>query len=452
MAQDVDGRRIAGRYELGAQLGEGGVSIVWRAEDTLLGRPVAIKEIELPPAVRDQQRAALRARVIREARAAARLSHPGAVTLFDVVQDGGQDYIIMELVEGPTLDQLVAGQGPLPPQRAAMLGLRLLATLEAAHRAGIVHRDVKPSNVLVRDDGTTKLTDFGTASLTGDPELTVTGVVVGSPAYMSPEQIRGLDVGPATDLWALGATLYFAVEGEPPFKSSTTQFEVLNAIVNEPPRRASRLGVLGPVIDCLLRKDPDQRPASADVWYQLRRVAATTDSADDAPAGEPARPPSARRRERPLAEGRGRPLRPIRPQASQPDEPAERRSAGTPSGAAPETAPAAGRPPAARAPVSLPATPSLTSDPGAPPAAPDAATGADAPPVPGAGPTPVAGTARDAGTGAGAPPADGPPEGTTAALGGAPGGAAEAGVTAPPSSGQPGGGAWLRRRRRRPGD
>jgi hypothetical protein len=285
MTQDVVGRRIAGRYELGAQLGEGGVGIVWRAEDTLLGRPVAIKEVELPPVVRDKQRAALRARVIREARAAARLSHPGAVTLFDVVQDGGQDYIVMELVEGPTLDQLVAEQGPLEPRRAAMVGLRLLATLEAAHRAGIVHRDVKPSNVLVRDDGTTKLTDFGTASLTGDPELTLTGVVVGSPAFMAPEQIKGLEVGPATDLWALGATLYFAVEGDPPFRSSKAQFEVLNAIVNDPPRKARRLGTLGPVIECLLRKEPDQRPGSADVWYQLRRVAATKDATDAVAAG-----------------------------------------------------------------------------------------------------------------------------------------------------------------------
>jgi eukaryotic-like serine/threonine-protein kinase len=295
MTQDVDGRRIAGRYELGAQLGEGGVGIVWRAEDTLLGRPVAIKEVELPPAVRDKQRASLRARVIREARAAARLSHPGAVTLFDVVQDGGQDYIVMELVEAPTLDQLVAERGPLDPRRAAMVGLRLLATLEAAHRAGIVHRDVKPSNVLVRDDGTTKLTDFGTASLTGDPELTVTGVVVGSPAFMAPEQIKGLEVGPATDLWALGATLYFAVEGQPPFKSSKTQFEVLNAIVNDPPRQARRLGVLGPVVEGLLRKEPDQRPMSADVWYQLRRVAATRDPAEAGPEGarrdEPAKAP-----------------------------------------------------------------------------------------------------------------------------------------------------------------
>jgi eukaryotic-like serine/threonine-protein kinase len=274
MARDVEERRIAGRYELGEQLGEGGVGVVWRATDTLLGRQVAIKEVELPPAVRDQQRAALRARIIREARAAARLSHPGAVTLFDVVQDCGQDYIVMELIDAPTLDQLVAEQGPLDPRRAAVIGLRLLATLEAAHRVGIVHRDVKPSNVLVRDDGSTKLTDFGTASLTGDPEMTVTGVVVGSPAFMAPEQIKGLEIGPATDLWALGATLYFAVEGEPPFRSTKAQFEVLNAIVNEPPRPAERLGQLAPAIDRLLTKEPEGRPRSADVWYQLRRIAA----------------------------------------------------------------------------------------------------------------------------------------------------------------------------------
>jgi serine/threonine protein kinase len=290
MARDVEDRRIAGRYELGAQLGEGGVGIVWRATDTLLGREVAIKEVELPPAVRDKQRAVLRARIIREARAAARLSHPGAVTLFDVVQDGGQDYIVMELIDAPTLDQLVAEEGPLEPRHAAMIGLRLLATLEAAHRAGIVHRDVKPSNVMVREDGTTKLTDFGTASVTGDPELTVTGVVVGSPAFMSPEQIKGLEIGPATDLWALGATLYFAVEGEPPFKSTRTHFEVLNAIVNDPPRPGEHLGRLAPVVDRLLTKEPEARPSSADVWYALRRVAAgQADPPPDPP--EPHEPP-----------------------------------------------------------------------------------------------------------------------------------------------------------------
>ncbi len=290
MVQDVVGRRrrvVAGRYELGSQLGEGGVGVVWRAEDTLLGRPVAIKEVELPPAVREEQRTALRARVIREARAAARLSHPGAVTLFDVVQDAGQDFMVMELVEAPNLDQLVAERSPLDPRQAAAIGLRLLATLEAAHRAGIVHRDVKPSNVLVREDGTTKLTDFGTASLTGDPELTATGVVAGSPAFMAPEQIKGLEVGPPTDLWALGATLYFAVEGEPPFRSAKVQFDVVNAIVNDQPRPPRRLGPLAPVIERLLAKEPAERPGSADVWYLLRRVAAGQ-PLDGAPPAEPA--------------------------------------------------------------------------------------------------------------------------------------------------------------------
>ncbi|HZD68490.1 MAG TPA: serine/threonine-protein kinase [Actinomycetes bacterium] len=287
MVQDAVARRIAGRYELGPQLGEGGVGVVWRAEDTLLGRPVAIKEVELPPAVREEQRSALRARVIREARAAARLSHPGAVTLFDVVQDSGQDYIVMELVEAPDLDQLVAERGPLDPRRAAAIGLRLLATLEAAHRAGIVHRDVKPSNVLVREDATTKLTDFGTASLTGDPELTATGVVVGSPAFMAPEQIKGLQAGPPTDLWALGATLYFAVEGEPPFRSSKAHLDVVTAIVDDPPRPSRRLGPLAPVIESLLAKEPAARPASADVWYRLRRVAAGQPVEAAPPAAKP---------------------------------------------------------------------------------------------------------------------------------------------------------------------
>ncbi len=436
MAQDVDGRRIAGRYELGVQLGEGGVGIVWRAEDTLLGRPVAIKEVELPPAVRDKQRAALRARVIREARAAARLSHPGAVTLFDVVQDGGQDYIVMELVEAPTLDQLVAAKGPLDPRRAAMVGLRLLATLEAAHRAGIVHRDVKPSNVLVRDDGTTKLTDFGTASLTGDPELTVTGVVVGSPAFMAPEQIKGLEVGPATDLWALGATLYFAVEGEPPFKSSKAQFEVLNAIVNDPPRQARRLGALGPVVDRLLRKESHQRPKSADVWYQLRRVAATKDPADEVPPDPPSTPIP-----RPTPHAVKAP----------PTGPAQAKAAPT------------GTDPAADVPVGTVPAEAKSAVGASASAAPDAAARprgapASAGPADGAARGTSAGAAPGRPTSAesappGAVPADRALDGDASAEGvpaGANPGAADS-AGAAPDSGAAGGGTWLRRRRRRSG-
>jgi eukaryotic-like serine/threonine-protein kinase len=265
-------RRVADRYELGSELGHGGMGVVWRATDTLLAREVAVKEVDLPRGLDADQRASMRARVSREARAAARLSHPGVVTVYDIAQDGGRDYIVMELVAAPTLDDVVRSDGPLTPERAAGLGLGLLATLEAAHRAGIVHRDLKPKNVMVREDGTTKLTDFGIASVQGDPRLTATGLVVGSPAYMAPEQVEGGPVGPAADLWALGATLWFAVEGEPPFGGG--EFQTLSAIVAGEPRRARRLGPLAPVLERLLTKDPARRPTPGELRPLLQRVAA----------------------------------------------------------------------------------------------------------------------------------------------------------------------------------
>jgi eukaryotic-like serine/threonine-protein kinase len=264
-------RRVAGRYELEDELGAGGMGVVWRGRDLLLDRAVAVKEVDLP-AVDAEQRAALRARVSREARAAARLNHPGAVTVYDIVAEAGRDFIVMELVDAPTLDDLVREHGPLDPARAAALGLGLLGALEAAHRAGIVHRDLKPKNVMVEADGSPKLADFGVASLQGDPRLTATGLVVGSPAYMAPEQVEGGPVTPATDLWALGATLWFAVEGEPPFGGG--EFQTLTAIVHEPPRRAARLGPLGPVADRLLAKDPAARATPAELRGLLGRVAA----------------------------------------------------------------------------------------------------------------------------------------------------------------------------------
>jgi eukaryotic-like serine/threonine-protein kinase len=266
-------RRVADRYELGTELGRGGMGVVWRATDTLLAREVAVKEVDPPRGLDAEQRAAMRARVSREARAAARLSHPGVVTVYDIAQDGGRDYIVMELVAAPTLDDVVRTGGPLAPERAARLGLGLLATLAAAHRAGIVHRDLKPKNVMVREDGTTKLTDFGIASVQGDPRLTATGLVVGSPAYMAPEQVEGGRVGPAADLWALGATLWFAVEGEPPFGGG--EFQTLSAIVNGEPRQPTRLGPLAPVLEGLLAKDPARRPTPAELGPLLQRVAAT---------------------------------------------------------------------------------------------------------------------------------------------------------------------------------
>jgi eukaryotic-like serine/threonine-protein kinase len=327
-------RRVADRYELGTELGRGGMGVVWRATDTLLAREVAVKEVDPPRVLDAEQRAAMRARVSREARAAARLSHPGVVTVYDIAQDGGRDYIVMELVAAPTLDDVVRTGGPLAPERAAGLGLGLLATLAAAHRAGIVHRDLKPKNVMVREDGTTKLTDFGIASVQGDPRLTATGLVVGSPAYMAPEQVEGGPVGPAADLWALGATLWFAVEGEPPFGGG--EFQTLSAIVNGEPRRPARLGPLAPVLEGLLAKDPARRPTPAELGPLLQRVAAATrsgraagpqvgapaarrpagDGGDTPPVPRPARPPRRGRRALPPVPpvpGPGEPVLPRRP-------------------------------------------------------------------------------------------------------------------------------------------
>jgi eukaryotic-like serine/threonine-protein kinase len=285
MSTNGAGRRVANRYQLEVELGHGGMGVVWRATDTLLSRQVAVKEVDLPRGVDAAERDAMRARVTREARAAARLSHPGVVTVYDIATDGGRDFIVMELVPAPTLDDLVRAGGPLPPAKAARLGLGLLDTLEAAHRAGIVHRDLKPKNVMVREDGTTKLADFGIASVQGDPRLTATGLVVGSPSYMAPEQVEAQGVSPATDLWALGATLWFAVEGEPPFGGG--EFQTLSAIVNGEPRRPQRLGPLAPVLTRLLAKDPERRPTPAELRPLLRRVAAGS-----APAG-PGHTPSA---------------------------------------------------------------------------------------------------------------------------------------------------------------
>jgi eukaryotic-like serine/threonine-protein kinase len=272
MATNGAGRRVANRYELEEELGHGGMGVVWRATDTLLSRQVALKEVDLPRGVDAAEREGMRARVTREARAAARLSHPGVVTVYDIAHDGGQDFIVMELVSAPTLEELVRTEGPLAPERAARLGLGLLDALEAAHRAGIVHRDLKPRNVMVRPDGAPKLADFGIASVQGDPRLTATGLVVGSPAYMAPEQVEAQPVSPATDLWALGATLWFAVEGQSPFGGG--EYQTLSAIVNGRPRRPERLGPLTPVLARLLVKDPASRAAPTELRPLLRQVAA----------------------------------------------------------------------------------------------------------------------------------------------------------------------------------
>jgi serine/threonine protein kinase len=267
----MSGGVVAGRYLLREAIGRGGMGTVWRAEDQLLGRAVALKQVELPAAVPPQERQAMRQRVLREARAAARLSHAGAVTVFDVVEDDGNLFIAMELVEGTTLSELVTEHGPLPHPRVAMIGLRLLEALEAAHGNGIVHRDVKPGNVIVTDDGRVKLADFGVASVKGDPRLTATGLVLGSPSYMSPEQANGEAAGPASDLWALGATLYFAVEGQVPFERPGA-LPTLVAVLNEEPPAPRLAGPLAEPILSLLSKDPAIRPGPEALRPMLDRA------------------------------------------------------------------------------------------------------------------------------------------------------------------------------------
>jgi eukaryotic-like serine/threonine-protein kinase len=208
---------VADRYELLDSVGRGGFGVVWRACDTLLQRHVAVKEINIPGFLNEGDRAELREKVLKEARAAARLDHPNAVTVFDVIDDDGSPVIVMELVEAPNLSQLVQQQGPLAPAEAARIGLEVLDVLDAAHDHGIVHRDVKPANVMVSESGRVRLGDFGVAALLDDPTVSTSGAITGSPAYMAPEQATNKGAVAASDLWSLGATLYFAVEGQPPF-------------------------------------------------------------------------------------------------------------------------------------------------------------------------------------------------------------------------------------------
>jgi hypothetical protein len=272
MAASVERRLVADRYALGASLGRGGMGVVWRAEDVLLGRAVAVKEVALPDGPPGAERAAVRDRALREARAAARLNHPSAVTLHDVVEADGRLFLVMELVEAPSLRDLVGTGGPLPPAAAARVGLDLLDALEAAHRAGIVHHDVKPGNVMVPPDGRAKLADFGIASLQEDTQRTRTGSAFGSLPYVAPEQARGRRGGPPADLWALGATMWFAVEGAAPFDRDGPA-ATLGAILHDPPGLPGRAGPLGPVLLALLAKDPEARPTASVVRRQLAPLA-----------------------------------------------------------------------------------------------------------------------------------------------------------------------------------
>ncbi|MBM7081005.1 serine/threonine-protein kinase [Micromonospora humidisoli] len=269
---DVPSQLVADRYRLLSPLGQGGMGRVWKARDEVLHRDVAIKELVPPPSLTDDERREMRERSLREARAIARLNHVNVVRIFDVLRTDGDPWIVMEYVASKSLQDTLAEDGPVPPARAVEIGLGVLGALKAAHKAGVMHRDVKPGNVLLGTDGRVVLTDFGLATIPGDPNVTRTGMVLGSPAYIAPERARDGTAGPEADLWSLGATLYAAVEGKSPY-ARPSAIGTLAALATEPLPPARNAGPLKPVLTGLLRKDPTERITAEVAERMLRRAA-----------------------------------------------------------------------------------------------------------------------------------------------------------------------------------
>ncbi|BCB85234.1 hypothetical protein Psuf_025470 [Phytohabitans suffuscus] len=263
---------VADRYRLLEPLGQGGMGRVWKASDEVLHREVAIKELVPPPGLTIEERQEMRERSLREARAIARLNNANVVRIFDVLRTDADPWIVMEYVPSRSLQDVLASDGPVTPTRAAEIGIGVLGALRAAHRSGVVHRDVKPANVLLAEDGRVVLTDFGLATVPGDPNVTRTGLVLGSPAYIAPERARDGTAGPEADLWSLGATLYAAVEGQSPF-ARPSAIGTLAALATEPVPTPRHGGALKPVLNGLLRKDPAARIGAEEADRLLRRVA-----------------------------------------------------------------------------------------------------------------------------------------------------------------------------------
>ncbi|MFD9372827.1 serine/threonine-protein kinase [Streptomyces sp. NPDC060020] len=270
-------RLIAGRYRLLSRLGEGGMGTVWRARDETLHREVAVKEVRAPAHLRAGDIARMYSRLEREAWAAARIPDRNVVTVHDVVMEDDRPWIVMELIRGQSLADLLRAEGPLTPRHAAHIGAEVLSALRAAHAVGVEHRDVKPANVLLAEDGRVVLSDFGIAVVEGSTALTLTGEVVGSPEYLPPERALGRPSGPESDLWSLGVLLYAAVEGISPFRQDTA-LSTLRAVVDEEPPEPTRAGPLAPVIAGLLRKEPAERTPAAEAAAALRGIAHEPDA------------------------------------------------------------------------------------------------------------------------------------------------------------------------------
>lgn len=267
---------------------------VWRARDERLGRDVAVKEIVWPPEMHPDERETARRRAVREAQLAARLHHRNIVAVYDIVQDDDRPAIVMELVPHSSLRDVIHQEGPLSPVEAARVGLGVMAALGAAHSAGVLHRDVKPGNIVLGPEGRVILSDFGIAKAADSPTLTRSGMLIGSPSYIAPERARGESADEAADLWAVGASLYTAVEGRPPFDRGGA-LASLTAVVSDEPDPAVHAGPLRPVIEGLLRKDPATRLGIAEATEMMRRIVDDPSSdhrfTSELPMVEPAAPP-----------------------------------------------------------------------------------------------------------------------------------------------------------------
>ena len=280
------GRVLAGRYRLLGPIGRGGMGAVWHAVDEFLGRDVAVKQVLIPAGIPDADRVEICARSLREARIAARLRHPSLITIYDVIADAGAPQIVMELVPAPSLQDLIAEEGPLQPAQVAGIGLAVVGALRVAHAAGVLHRDVKPGNVLVGADGRVVLTDFGIARREGDPRITAAGRLIGSPGYIAPELALGTArASPASDLWSLGATLYSAVEGRPPYAEDSI-LALLTAATTEDAAPMRNPGPLAPVVRGLMERDPAARLTGEQAEKMLREV--TDERTAQAHRGSPA--------------------------------------------------------------------------------------------------------------------------------------------------------------------
>ncbi len=266
------GRLLKGRYQLTSEIARGGVGTVWRATDLVIKREVAVKELRLPADLSRSERESLLQRTTREARVAGRLTHPGLVTVLDVVDEDERPWIVMELVEASTLEEIIQVGGPLPYQRVAEIGLQLIDALRVAHEEGIVHRDVKPDNVMINAAGRVVLTDFGLAAWNGESALSSSGRIIGSPAYIPPERAKAGPVGPESDLWSLGATLYAAVEGYPPYDRKG-YIKILRQEPLDEPKEAANAGPLAPVLAGLLKVEPAERLTGENAAKMLRIAA-----------------------------------------------------------------------------------------------------------------------------------------------------------------------------------